>query len=464
MAEKISILIPSSSDELDEARAIIREYVLSLGVDLSFQSFEEEMSALPGEYVAPGGLLLLALVDGAVAACGAFRPCELPEHPGACEMKRVYVRPACRHLGLGRRMATELLERAREAGYASMLLDTLSHLTAARKLYASLGFTAVPRYNDNFLPGVLFMKAALLASAPMYSIELAGAEPATLGESPLWSADEQCLYYVDIAEKQVLRLDPASGALKRWQLDSEPSSIALAGGGVLAVAQRNGLWRLDTASGAHTLVAPAPFDSAKQRFNDGKPDVQGRYWIGTIDDARAPEARLYRYASGSGFASMAAGITNSNGLAWSPDQRVMYWSDTKAHEIYRLPFDGASGTIGEREVFAAFPQRAGSQSLDDYGGRPDGAAVDAEGFYWVAMFEGQRLLRLAPDGRIDRELKLPVRCPTMPTFGGADLTTLFITTAREKRPAEELAAQPWAGCVLKVKVETPGMPAHVARL
>ena len=159
---------------------------------------------------------------------------------------------------------------------------------------------------------------------------------------------------------------------------------------------------------------------------------------------------------------MARGISNSNGLAWSPDQRRLYWTDTKAHEIYKLDFDPGTGAIGERQLFISFPQRAAGQTLEEYGGRPDGAAVDVDGYYWVAMFEGQRLLRISPDGRIDRELKLPVRCPTMPVFGGADLRTLFITTAREKRPAEELAAQPFAGCVLKVKVETPGMAANVA--
>ena len=297
----------------------------------------------------------------------------------------------------------------------------------------------------------------------LYQVELAGPTPATLGESPVWSVAEQCLYYVDIAERQILRLDPASGDLKHWQVDSDPSCIALAEGGGLLVAQRNGLWRLDTASGAHTRVAEAPFDSTRQRFNDGKPDVQGRLWVGTIDDARAPDAELFRYADGK-FESMAAGIANSNGLAWSPDQKRLYWSDTKAHEIYQLDFDPLTGSIGARQTFATFPQRTPEQSLEDYGGRPDGAAVDADGYYWVSMFEGQRLLRLAPDGHIDRELRLPVRCPTMPSFGGADLRTLFITTAREKRPAEELAAQPWAGCVLKVKVEVPGQPPHVARV
>jgi sugar lactone lactonase YvrE len=296
-----------------------------------------------------------------------------------------------------------------------------------------------------------------------YRVEPAGPAAATLGESPLWSVAEQCLYYVDIAERQVLRLDPASGALRHWQQDSEPGCIALLAGGDLAVARRDGLWRLSPASGALTRLAPAPYDSALQRFNDGKPDAQGRLWIGTIDDARLPRSALYRFADGT-FTAMAGGIVTSNGLAWSPDQRMLYWSDTKAHEIYRLDFDPRAGSVGERQLFARFAPRATGQSLDDYGGRPDGAAVDVEGCYWVAMFEGQRLLRLSPGGELLHELRLPVRCPTMPAFGGADLRTLYITTAREKRPVEELAAQPWAGRVLKLRVEVPGLPPNIARL
>ena len=297
----------------------------------------------------------------------------------------------------------------------------------------------------------------------MPAVELAGPCAASLGESPLWSVAEQCLYYVDIPERQVLRLDLASGELKSWQLDSEPGCIAFIDGGGLLVAQRNGLWRLDTATGAHTLITAAPYDAAKQRFNDGKPDAQGRFWVGTIDDARAPEAALYCYAGGQ-ISRRAEGIVTSNGLAWCPDQRRMYWSDTKAHEIYALDFDPASGSIGERRVFAKFAPRAADQPLDEYGGRPDGAAVDVDGCYWVAMFEGQRLLRLSPEGQVLREVRLPVRCPTMPTFGGADLRTLFITTGREKRPLEELAAQPWAGCVLRLQVDVPGLPASFVRL
>lgn len=297
----------------------------------------------------------------------------------------------------------------------------------------------------------------------LYRIEPAGPQAASLGESPLWHAQEQALYYVDIPERQVLRLHPTSGELRQWQLDSEPGCIALIDGGGLAVAQRNGLWRLNPQDGSHQQLASAPYDSGRQRFNDGKPDSQGRLWVGTIDDARLPDAGLYRYEGGE-FRLMAKDIVTSNGLAWSPDQRTLYWSDTKAHEIYRFSFDAASGSLGERQLFASFPARAAGQDLATYGGRPDGAAVDAEGCYWVAMFEGQRMLRLSPEGQVLQELRLPVRCPTMPTFGDDDLRTLYITTARAGRSAEELAEQPWAGCVLRVRVEVPGVPAHLLRL
>ena len=142
----------------------------------------------------------------------------------------------------------------------------------------------------------------------------------------------------------------------------------------------------------------------------------------------------------------------------------MYWADTKAHAVYAFDLDGRDGSLSRRRVFQQFALPIAGQATTAYGGRPDGATVDAEGAYWVAMFEGQRLLRFAPDGKLLIELPLPVRCPTMPCFGGPDLRTLYITTARDKRPAEELAAQPLAGCMLQLRVDVPGLPAHLAQL
>jgi sugar lactone lactonase YvrE len=287
--------------------------------------------------------------------------------------------------------------------------------------------------------------------------------PSLLGESPLWHPDEQRLYWVDIPGMQLNRYDPASGRHDDWHFSSEPGCIAPLLGGGLLIAMRDGLWRFDTATGERQRVAKPPYDPASQRFNDGKADAQGRFWVGTIDDQRAPKAALYRLADGA-LAKVADGITVSNGLAFSPDGRTAYWADTKAHVVFAFDVDGHDGSLSRQRVFQQFATRADGQPLADYGGRPDGAAVDAEGAYWVAMFEGQRLLRLAPDGALLAELPLPVRCPTMPCFGGADLRTLYITTAREKRPADELTAQPLAGCVLQLRVDVPGLPANLARL
>ena len=157
----IDLRTPLEPAEFEAARAIIREYAAQLGVDLCFQGFEQEMADLPGEYQGPGGSLLLAYVDGAVAGCGAFRPLPDVDYPDACEMKRLYVRPAFRRLGLGRSVAQALMDRAAQAGYSTMLLDTLDDMEAARGLYETLGFVEVPPYYFNPVPGAHYLKAEL---------------------------------------------------------------------------------------------------------------------------------------------------------------------------------------------------------------------------------------------------------------------------------------------------------------
>jgi sugar lactone lactonase YvrE len=292
---------------------------------------------------------------------------------------------------------------------------------------------------------------------------LHGAPPSVLGESPLWHPSEQVLYWCDIPGHALNRFDPNSGAHTHWPFDTDLSCcVPLMEGGLL-LSLRSGLVRFDTHSGAVEPLIDAPYDTAIERFNDGKADPQGRLWVGTIHDRREPKAALYRYAAGR-IERMAGDITVSNGLAWSPDAHTLYWADTHAHAVYAFDFERAGGAITNRRVFAQFAGKAPNQDLSGYGGRPDGAAMDVEGHYWCAMFEGARLLRIAPDGLIVREVPLPVRCPTMPCFGGADLQTLYITTAREKRPADELAREPLAGCVLQMRVDVPGLPANYARL
>ena len=147
--------------QVDAARMLFREYAHQLGVDLCFQGFDAELAGLPGAYATPGGVLLLASVDGALAGCGAFRSLPEADYPNACEMKRLYVRRAFRRFGLGRLLARHLMDRALEAGYSTLLLDTLDDMEAARHLYVTLGFEEIPPYYYNPVPGAHYLKAEL---------------------------------------------------------------------------------------------------------------------------------------------------------------------------------------------------------------------------------------------------------------------------------------------------------------
>lgn len=158
----IALISPVDEEGWSATRSILREYSQSLAVNLGFQGFEAELQGLPGDYQAPGGLMLLALVDGAVAGCGAFRPLPDADYANACEMKRLYVRPAFRRFGLGRSLAQALMDRATEAGYSAMLLDTLDDMEAARGLYESLGFVEVPPFYFNPIPGAHYLKVDLV--------------------------------------------------------------------------------------------------------------------------------------------------------------------------------------------------------------------------------------------------------------------------------------------------------------
>lgn len=160
-SESVELFVPETPAWLDAARTVLREYAAGLGVDLCFQNFEHELASLPGEYAPPGGALLLATVDGQLAACGGLRALPDVDYPNACEMKRLFVRPAFRGYGLGRRLAQELIDRATEAGYSVMLLDTLDDMEAARGLYATLGFEEIPPYYYNPIPGAHYLKVDL---------------------------------------------------------------------------------------------------------------------------------------------------------------------------------------------------------------------------------------------------------------------------------------------------------------
>lgn len=159
--KSIDIVTPRTAVELDALRDIFREYASSLKIDLCFQDFDQELIALPGEYAEPRGALLMAYVDGQVAGCCALRPMDSVDYPNACEMKRLYVRPAFRGLGLGRQLAEAIMDAARIAGYDDVLLDTLDDMEAARTLYEDLGFEEIPPYYHNPIAGAHYLKAEL---------------------------------------------------------------------------------------------------------------------------------------------------------------------------------------------------------------------------------------------------------------------------------------------------------------
>lgn len=285
---------------------------------------------------------------------------------------------------------------------------------------------------------------------------------AILGESPVWSPGEQVLYWVDIKAPALHRHDPATGADKTWPLPQETGSIALRAGGGLVGALRDGFAVLTP--GEHSVAIdwignPEP-DRPESRLNDGRTDRQGRFWAGSMHDPegppesyfeREPVGAFYRLDPDGTIHRMIEGILVSNGLCWSPDETRMYAADSPTRTIRMWDYDLETGDISGERVFARIPDDPGR-------GTPDGAIVDAGGGVWVAEFRGGRVTRFAPDGSADRMIALPVSRPTCPMFGGPDLRTLYVTSAKIMLSPEELAAEPLAGALFALDVGVAGLP------
>lgn len=292
-------------------------------------------------------------------------------------------------------------------------------------------------------------------------------EPNQLGESPFWHPLEQQLYWVDIAAKLICRSNVFMGTAQTWTLPSEPGCIAPAHGGGLAIALRDGIYLARAWGGELLKLAQLDYPAATTRANDGKCDVQGRFWVGTYYEPRdLPCAALYcidaRDRGVAHVAKMADQCQVANGLAWSPDAKTLYWADTGSGRVHAWDWDATSNAMSRQRTFAQFSAKPeGWQSGQaGYRGRPDGAAVDSVGNYWVAMYEGARVLQFAPTGELLADIATPVQCPTMVCFGGDDLQTLYLTTARQKRPAAELKMYPQSGCVFSTRVAVPGLPVN----
>lgn len=287
------------------------------------------------------------------------------------------------------------------------------------------------------------------------AIECVVTQPGELAECPVWSVREQALYWTDILAGRLHRLDPASGQVTTLQFAEHLGCFGLREAGGYIVALRSGIYLADTQGRLGDCLAANPTGPEHSRFNDGRVDPWGRFWAGTIWEPRDRNGALLMRVDEQRRAQVVAGdVRVSNGLAFSPDRAFAYHSDTPNHVLYRYPLD-ADGQPGARQWVRDFPR--------GNGGRPDGAAFDAQGCYWSAQFDGGRVLRLSAAGEVLEEIQLPTRWPTMVAFGGADLRTLYITSSRENRSAEELQRYPLSGCVFAVRVAVPGNPEPLYR-
>ena len=305
---------------------------------------------------------------------------------------------------------------------------------------------------------------------------------AGLAESPLWDAQRQAWFWMDIDQHQIhqhtIRAD--NHATHRvWQLPLDAGydigAMALADNGDLMLALRAGIASFNPDEALKNIspeiLIPAPYDTSTTRFNDGGVDAQGRWWIGSL---YAPKtyagAHLFCLEHGvlkpilGELANIEPyknwGITTANGWAMSPDGTTMYHADTQAHTVYRYDFDASvpvETALSNRTVFFQTLDTRGTDA--PYQGRPDGAAVDSEGNYWLALYEGGQIVKIAPNGNVVQKIPLPAKAPTMLCFGGADLKTLIITTAGN-RPESELAHYPANGHILKIQVSVAGVPTN----
>jgi sugar lactone lactonase YvrE len=253
---------------------------------------------------------------------------------------------------------------------------------------------------------------------------------------------------VDIRAPAVRRYDWRGAQTQTFTMPEMVGSLALDRNGSLLLALQSALARWDPVTGKLEKLAAPEAHRPTQRFNDGKCDRQGRFYVGTMNDtAREPDGTLYRF-DGRDCVAVRSGITIPNSLAWSQDGRTMTFADSWTREIGVFDYDPASGAMGARRTLATIAPPA----------IPDGATFDAEGYLWCALYDGWTLARFAPDGRCDRTLALPVQRPTSCQFGGPNLDVLFVTTASQRLTAEERAKQPLAGALLAYDVGVRGVP------
>lgn len=284
------------------------------------------------------------------------------------------------------------------------------------------------------------------------NIELVLDARAIIGESPIWVAEESTLYWVDIKAASLHRMRLDGSDTRSWAMPADIGAYALDSKGSALVALRTGIFWLDLTTDELTLAVASPFDPNVTRFNEGACDSTGRFWIGTmtdpLDGSEGDEkGMLYSYTSKGGLIAYKDFTFLANGMAWNADESTFFLSHSYARKVFTFAFDKQSGALSNRAVFVELLSEKGI---------PDGAAMDAAGFYWCAIHGGGKLHRYAPDGQLDQVIELPVSQPTMCCFAGENLDELYITSALEKLSAEQLKAEPHAGGVFRLKPKISG--------
>jgi sugar lactone lactonase YvrE len=288
------------------------------------------------------------------------------------------------------------------------------------------------------------------------TVDFAVRERFVLGECPNWDADNNRLLWADIVDQKIHALSLVDGARQSWSFASEVGCFGLTDKGRWVVALKSDVILFDPQTGAREKIASVDGCNPMSRTNDGKIGPDGAFWIGTMDQnaEKQPVAGLYRVTGDGTVEHKVGGIKISNGLAWSPDGRIMYHSDSRGPWVNRWQFNPQTGDISKCARFL---------DLDDTLGRPDGAATDVEGCYWSAGVSAGNLNRFAPDGTLLMSIPLPVPSPTMPCFGGPDMKTIFLTSLTENYDQQKRDAYPQAGMVLSLRVDVAGVPVNKFR-
>lgn len=291
-----------------------------------------------------------------------------------------------------------------------------------------------------------------------FSIEIALDAQNGVGESPIWDHEQQALYWVDITGKSIHRYDPSSARRQHWKTDDFPTAVALVEKQNSAILALAGGVSLFDFSGTMTPFS-APDNHAGNRLNEGKCDPAGRFWVGSMQTNLSADGtgREITDHSGALFSIDASGDSRrfsdfefgiSNTMAWSPDEKYFYFGDSLCNTLFRYDYDRDTSRVDNRQVFF---------ERSDLG-FPDGSCIDDDGCLWNARFSAGKLIRITPQGKIDREIDLPVTNPTSCTFGGPDGRALFVTSARFTLSDEALARNPNEGALLVVEAGVSGPP------